>query len=364
MPQSVKDISVIDQIRVRLLEWYRRHRRELPWRGETDPYCIWVSEVMLQQTQVTTVMPYYHRFLAKFPTVAAVADAPLEDMLKAWEGLGYYARARNLHRAAVEIADKFGGMIPDNYANLRRLPGFGDYTAGAVASIAFGEAVPAIDGNVKRVLARLFAIDTDLARNPAARQVREAAAALVDPDAPGDWNQAVMELGATVCLPQSPTCQLCPLDDLCEGRRRGIERKLPVKPVKKALPHYDVTAAVISHNGKMLIAQRPPDGMLGGLWEFPGGKREAGETLAECLRREIKEELGVEIEVGRPVATIKHSYTHFKITLYAFCCRLRQGSPQALGVAAWRWVTLKEIDTLPFPRTDQKIIEALRNHVE
>jgi A/G-specific adenine glycosylase len=319
---------------------------------------------MLQQTQVTTVMSYYRRFLDKFPTVDTLAAAPLAEVLKAWEGLGYYARARNLHRAAVEIVDTFGGVIPDNYAGLRRLPGFGPYTAGAVASIACGEAVPAIDGNVKRVLARLFVIDSDIARNPAARQVKEAAAALVDPAAPGDWNQALMELGATVCLPQSPTCLLCPLDDLCQGRRRGIEQELPVKPTRKALPHYDVTAAVIRHNGQILIAQRPLDGMLGGLWEFPGGKREAGETLAECLRREIKEELGVEIEVGRPVATIKHSYTHFKITLHAFYCRLRQGSPRALGVADWRWVTLKEIDTFPFPRTDQKIIEALRDHVE
>jgi A/G-specific adenine glycosylase len=364
MPQNIKDISEIDQIRARLLGWYRRHRRELPWRGETDPYRIWVSEVMLQQTQVTTVMPYYRRFLDKFPTVDTLAAAPLAEVLKVWEGLGYYARARNLHRAAVEIVDKFGGVIPDNYAGLRRLPGFGPYTAGAVASIACGEAVPAIDGNVKRVLARLFAIDTELTRNPAARQVKEAAAALIDPAAPGDWNQALMELGATVCLPQSPTCLLCPLDDLCESRRRGIEQELPVKSTRKALPHYDVTAAVIRHNGQILIAQRPLDGMLGGLWEFPGGKREAGETLAECLRREIKEELGVEIEVGRPVATIKHSYTHFKITLHAFYCRLRQGSPRALGVADWRWVTLKEIDTFPFPRTDQKIIEALRDHVE
>ena len=170
----------------------------------------------------------------------------------------------------------------------------------------------------------------------------------------------MMELGATVCLPKSPRCLLCPVNELCEGHLRGIEQELPVKPIKKALPHYDVTAAVIRQDGKVLIAQRPLEGMLGGLWEFPGGKQEAGETLAECLQREVKEELGLEIEVGQPIVTIKHSYTHFKITLHAFYCQLLNGRPQSLGVADWRWVTLNELDTFPFPRTDLKIIEALK----
>jgi len=362
---SQPDLSLnnLSDIRAALLAWYRRHRRDLPWRGETSPYRVWVSEVMLQQTQVNTVIPYYHRFLARFPTVEHLAEASLDEVLKMWEGLGYYARARNLHKAAGEIVEKWGGQFPRTYAELRALPGFGDYTAGAVVSIAFGEAVPAVDGNVKRVLARLFAIETDITRNPAARQVKEAAAALVDPAAPGDWTQAVMELGALVCLPQSPRCLLCPVQRFCRGRLQGIEAELPVKPVKKALPHFDVTAAVIHENGKLLIAQRPPEGMLGGLWEFPGGKQQPGETLPECLAREIKEELGVEIEVGEPVTTVKHSYTHFKITLYAFHCRLRRGQPQALEVADWRWVTPNQLDSFAFPRTDQQIIAALRDQV-
>lgn len=350
----------VEQIRLRLLEWYRHNRRDLPWRGEFSPYRIWVSEVMLQQTQVSTVIPYYRRFLEKFVDVEGLAAAPLEEVLKTWEGLGYYARARNLHRAAIEIVEKYEGQLPQTCAELRKLPGFGDYTAGAVASIAFGEAVPAIDGNVKRVLARLFALEGDIRRGATARQLEEIAAALVDPDVPGDWTQAMMELGATVCLPKSPRCLLCPVNELCEGHLRGIEQELPVKPIKKALPHYDVTAAVIRQDGKVLIAQRPLEGMLGGLWEFPGGKQEAGETLAECLQREVKEELGLEIEVGQPIVTIKHSYTHFKITLHAFYCQLLNGRPQSLGVADWRWVTLNELDTFPFPRTDLKIIEALK----
>ncbi len=347
-------------IRAALLVWYHQNWRDLPWRDETDPYRIWLAEVMLQQTQVVTVIPYYHRFLERFPTLADLAAAPLEAVLKAWQGLGYYARARNLHRAALEIRANHGGHLPQNYADLRRLPGFGDYTAGAVAALAFGEVVPAVDGNVKRVLARLFAIQEEVRRGQAAWQLRQIAAALVDPVHPGDWTQAVMELGATVCLPQTPQCSLCPLNKLCRARQLGLERELPLKPARKPLPHYDVTAAVIQNNGRVLIAQRPPEGMLGGLWEFPGGKQEAGETLPECLQREIREELGVEITVIEPLVTIKHSYTHFKITLHAFNCYLVSGQPQPLGVADWRWVTLAELDTFAFPRTDLKIIEALR----
>ena len=350
----------IIQLQPRLLAWYRRNGRDLPWRNESSPYRIWISEVMLQQTQVVTVIPYYYRFLAQFPTVEILAAAPLETVLKAWEGLGYYARARNLHQAAQEIVDKWHGQLPQEFASLRKLPGFGDYTAGAVASIAFGQPVPAVDGNVKRVIARLFAIQEDITKGQTARQLKEIASALLDPTSPADWNQAVMELGATVCLPQKPKCSLCPVNNLCWGRLQGLEQQLPIKTAKKSLPHYDVTAAVICQGDKMLITQRPFEGMLGGLWEFPGGKRESGETLQSCLRREICEELGVEIEVGQPVTVVKHSYTHFKITLYAFYCRLIKGKIQSLGVAGWRWVTLEEINTFPFPRTDLKIIEVLR----
>jgi A/G-specific adenine glycosylase len=360
--QPVEDLSPrIPQIRPRLLEWYRHNRRDLPWRGETSPYYIWISEVMLQQTQVATVIPYYRRFLERFPTLADLAAAPLGEVLKAWEGLGYYARARNLHQAARELVERHGGRIPESYAELRTLPGFGEYIAGAVASIAFGEPVAAVDGNVKRVLARLFALQGDLQHGATARQLKEIAVALVDLEAAGDWTQALMELGATICLPLRPKCHLCPLNDLCQARLLGLEHILPVKPARKSLPHYDVTAAVITDKGKVLIAQRPLEGMLGGLWEFPGGKQEPAETLTECLRREIREELGLEIEVGQLITTVKHAYTHFKITLHAFCCRLLEGEPRALGVADWRWVTLAELDAFPFPRTDLKIIEVLRN---
>lgn len=322
---------------------------------------------MLQQTQVVTVIPYYHRFITQFPNVADLAVAPLGDVLKAWEGLGYYSRARHLHRAAQEIVEQYDGELPRHYSELRKLPGFGEYTAGAVASIAFGETVPAVDGNVKRVLARLFAIDSEINRRPANQQIRQVARQLIDQlpagQSAGDWNQALIELGALVCLPSKPNCSVCPLSQQCHAYAKNIQQELPRKAKKKPLPHYHVGAAVIRHQDKYLIAQRPLEGMLGGLWEFPGGKQEAGETLPQCIRREIQEELGVRVKVGDLVTTVKHRYTHFKITLHAYAAQLlTDESPQALGVADWRWVTMAEMARFAFPRTDLKIIATLQNN--
>ena len=350
----------IASLRRDLLSWYDHHRRDLPWRDQPDPYRVWVSEVMLQQTQVTTVVPYYERFLQRFPALAALAAASLDDVLKAWEGLGYYARARNLHAAARLLVADYEGQLPDSYTELRQLPGFGDYTAGALASIAFGERVPAVDGNVKRVLARLFAVQDDVTRSATTRRLRAIAADLVPPDRPGEFNQALMELGATLCTPTSPRCLLCPLNAGCDGLAQGIHESLPVRAPRRERPHYDVTAAVIHHDdGRLLIAQRKTEAMLGGLWEFPGGKCQPGETLPDCLRREIREELGLEIEVGRHLTTIEHGYTHFRISLHVFECRHLDGEPRALDCAAWRWVGLADLADFAFPVTDQKIIHLL-----
>ena len=340
-----------------LLAWYDGHRRELPWRGERDPYRVWVSEIMLQQTQVVTVVPYYQAFLVRFPTLADLAAAPLDAVLKAWQGLGYYARARHLHAAAGRIVADHAGRLPTTYGVLRRLPGMGDYTAGAIASIAFGEPVPAVDGNVKRVLTRLFAVTDDISLSTTARRLRALAAEVVPPERPGDFNQALMELGALICTPQSPQCRQCPLRDACQGLAQGIHTTLPTRRPRAALPHVDVTAAVIRRSdGDLLIAQRKLKAMLGGLWEFPGGKCRADEALSDCLQREVREELGVEIEVGSHLATIRHSYTHFRISLHVFDCRFVSGEPQALDCADWRWVPPAGLADFPFPVTDQKII--------
>ncbi|MDM8520647.1 A/G-specific adenine glycosylase [Anaerolineales bacterium HSG6] len=358
MPQT----DNYSEIYTNLLGWYHQHRRDMPWRSEESPYRIWLSEVMLQQTQVNTVIPYYERFLTRFPTVTTLSQASLGEVLKMWEGLGYYARARNLHQAAIEIVEAHDGQLPPQYSILRKLPGFGEYTAGAVASIAFHEAVPAVDGNVKRVLSRLFAIQTDITRQPARRQINETANQLVSlAEQPGDWNQALIELGALLCSPTKPNCATCPVETVCQAKLLGIEETLPHKPKRKPLPHYDVAAAIIVLDDKYLIAQRPPEGMLGGLWEFPGGKQEAGESLPECLRREIQEELALDIHVGELLVSLKHSYTHFKITLHAFFAQLTDKSqqPQAIDVADWQWVTMGEIEQFAFPRTDLKVIEAL-----
>ncbi len=345
--------------------WYRANRRPLPWRDETDPYRIWVSEVMLQQTQVTAVMPYYQKFLARFPTVAALAAAPVDEVLKAWEGLGYYARARNLHRAARDIVARFDGRLPQTRSELLTLPGFGAYTAGAVASIAFGEPVPAVDGNVKRVISRLFAIEDDITTAPGRNRIQAIATEMARTAAvSAEWTQALMELGAVVCAPARPRCLLCPAGNgLCRARAAGLAESLPVKPRKKPVPHYNVAAGVIyktTTGPEFLIAQRPLEGMLGGLWEFPGGKQEPSETLPHCLQREIREELNIEIAVDGPVTVVNHAFTHFKITLHAFFARLIDGCPQKIGVANWAWVTLETIDRFAFGRADRKIIAALR----
>ncbi|MFN8448991.1 MAG: A/G-specific adenine glycosylase [Anaerolineae bacterium] len=342
-----------------LLAWYDHLGVELPWRGVHDPYRIWLSEIMLQQTQIETVKPYYARFLSAYPTVEALAAAPLDDVLKLWEGLGYYSRARNLHRAATLIAAQ---GFPQTVEGLQALPGVGQYTAGAIASIAFGARAPVLDGNVIRVFARLLDLPDDVTQ-PATRALLWRAAEHWLPDArPGDYNQALMDLGRLVCKPRAPLCADCPIRERCTAYAHGTQDARPVKAAKAETPHYDVTAGIIwNARGEVLIAQRPLDGLLGGLWEFPGGKQEAGETLPGCLKRELREELGIEVEVGELFTTVRHSFTHFKITLHAFTCRYASdGDPQALGVRAWAWVTPDQLDGYSFGKADRQVIAALK----
>ena len=349
-----------DTVHDALIAWFEAEKEDLPWRNTDDPYAIWISEIMLQQTQVATVTPYYHRFLERFPTVEALATAPQSDVLKAWEGLGYYSRARNLHRAAQIVAAEHNGEFPQTVSGLQELPGIGRYTAGAVASFAFDLDAPILDGNVIRVLTRLLDIDDDVTQSATRRRLWEITEELLPEGRGPAWNEGLMELGRLICTSRTPTCDQCPVAHHCLAFERGVQAERPVKTPKAPTPHYDVTAAVIRRDdGKLLISQRPEDKMLGGLWEFPGGKRAPGESLPECLRREILEELGIEIAVGPQITTVKHAYTHMQITLYAFDCRLVVGKPEAIGVADFAWITQGELEQYAFPVTDQKIIAAL-----
>lgn len=346
-----------------LLDWYARNARRLPWRGQTDPYAIWISEIMLQQTRVETVIPYYQRWMNRFPNLTSLATASQQEVLGMWEGLGYYSRARNLLRAARIIVAQHGGALPASAAELQRLPGVGKYSAGAIASLAFGQDEPTVDGNIRRVLARLFDI-TQPTRSPAGEQrVWELAASHLPPGQAGEYNQALMELGATLCTPRAPNCQVCPVARFCQAYALGVQGERPVRTRRPDQPHHTVTAAIIQKDEAVLIAQRPAEGLLGGLWEFPGGKLRPGEDLAQCLQREIREELGVLVRVGALLGVYQHAYTHFRVTLHAFQCTLQNGGqPQALEHSALCWVTPAELGNYPMGKIDRQIAGQLAAH--
>ena len=354
----------------RLTAWLAQEQRDLPWRsgpaGERDPYAVWVSEVMAQQTQLAVVVGYFKRWMARFPTVESLAAADQQDVLKLWEGLGYYSRARNLHSAAQIVAYEFDGELPRTRQELLRLPGIGEYTAGAILSLAFGLPEPVLDGNVKRVFSRLWDIEEAIDARATEQRLWKYAQEMVGANSrPGAVNEGLMELGALLCRPRTPLCPECPLQANCLAYARGVEKLRPVRSARKETPHFDVAAAVIWEGtpgaSRFLIAQRPGDGLLGGLWSFPGGRREPeDEDLPACLKRAISRELGLSITVGGQVTTVEHAFTHFRMTLYVFHARIRSGSPQAVGVVDWRWVTLDEVERYPCPVADRKIVGALR----
>ncbi len=355
------DPSALVEFRARLLQWYRQNKRQTKWRESDDPYEVWISEVMLQQTRVDQMGPYFDRFIGVFPTIEALAEANEDQVLKAWEGLGYYARARNMHKAAKVIVYEQGGQIPDTYEGLIALPGIGAYTAAAVSSIAFDRDHPVLDGNVIRVFSRLLCIEEDPRRSAVKARLIAVGEALLARGEAGDFNQALMELGARVCTPRKPECAVCPIGGWCRAYAELDDPEvLPRKTPKKPKPHYQVAAGLIYKGNELLIAQRPMDGMLGGLWEFPGGKREEGESLAECLVREIREELGIEIEIDEYLTSVDHAYSHFSITLHALKARYLRGEPQTLGCADWKWIKLEELNQYAIPRADRKIVELLR----
>lgn len=345
----------------RLLAWFRANKRDLPWRRTGDVYRIWVSEVMLQQTQVSTVVPYYHRFLRRFPDARRLAAASEQEVLKAWEGLGYYARARHLHQAAQVVVRRNNGRIPRDPEAFGALPGVGPYIRAAVMSIACGHALPVVDGNVLRVISRRLGIRQHIRKRAVQSRIETYLRSQIPARKPGEFNEALMELGATVCAPRSPSCGPCPLRAACVARRLGLQESLPRKSRGKPVPIVRASVAVLAKGGRVFIQQRPSRGLLGGLWEFPGGRIRAGETPRQALRRECREELGVEVEVTGKLGVIEHSYSHFRIILHVFLCRVRSGLPRS--PLPHRWIRSKDLDRHPFPAANRKFFPELRQAI-
>ena len=343
-----------------LLDWFNVYQREMPWRDTDDPYRIWVSEVMLQQTQVKKVVDYYERFIARFPDVQHLAAAPLQDVLKAWEGLGYYARARNLHKAAQVIVNELEGEVPRDYATFRKLPGVGDYSAAAVQSIAFNEPYAAVDGNIKRVVARLFLMDAPINDAKSAKVFQQQADALLDRDVPGLFNQAMMELGATVCRPQSPTCLVCPVNAFCKAFQTARQDEFPKRLETQPTPEHHLAVGVIYNSAdEVLLTQRQLDGLLGGLWEFPGGEIADGETAEGACVRNIAEVVNLSVQNIRYLTRVRHAFTHFKIVVDVFRCDYQAGEVVLNGPRDAKWVAVAALRDYPLPRATHKFLEEL-----
>ena len=342
----------MNRLSSKLLAWYHANKRSLPWRGHPSAYAVWVSEIMLQQTRVETVIPYFEAWMRLFPDVRALAQASEHDVLNAWEGLGYYSRARNLHRAAKLVVDQYHGEIPRDLNELRKLPGIGRYTLGAIASIAFGMDVSALDGNIKRVYARIFDIEEPVDSTAGEKLLWELADKYLPKGHAGDYNQALMDLGATICLPKNPRCLICPVMKLCKARQNGTQDQRPVMTPKKEVPHYVNAAGVIIEKRRVLLAQRPSQGLLGGMWEFPNG-RVNGDPL-KGLSKALKTQYDLSLRVKRgqeSLGMVQHGYSHFSVTVHVFPCELIS-RPTGTNL---KWVPLKELENYPMGRIDRQI---------
>jgi A/G-specific adenine glycosylase len=351
------------QIAAALLDWFSRHKRDLPWRRTYDPYHVWISEVMLQQTQMERGVEYFKRWITRFPDVGSLAEAREDEVLKLWEGLGYYSRARNLHKAAREVVLRHEGALPPSPEALRALPGIGPYTAKAIASIAFGQDVCVVDANVERVISRLYDIALPVKSRQARDDIERLIAKLLPEGQARDFNQALMEFGSLVCSPRNPACSGCCLGDCCLARKNGVQEQRPVI-VKAPSPIYiSMATGILIHEGRILTQKRRADDVWGNLWEFPGGVVESGETPDQAVVREYLEETGLVVNHPVPIATFKHSYTRYRVTLHAFNVTLHS-SPADLSLQAaqdHRWAAWSEIMKLAFPAGHRKLVQLLHN---
>jgi A/G-specific adenine glycosylase len=338
-----------------LLEWYAKNARDLPWRGLNDPYAVWVSEVMLQQTRVDTVIPYYVKWMETFPNVERLAQAEIDAVLQLWEGLGYYRRAHNLHRSARRIITQWDGIFPKEIQDIESLPGIGPYTAAAIAAFAYEADVIAYDGNLRRVLSRLFNFQEDPRSPEGERFLVSKALEWMPSGSSSKFNQALMDLGASICQPRTPLCPSCPLKSHCQAYEAGVQGDRPIRRKREAIPHFMVTAGVLKRDGTVLIARRPAGELLGGMWEFPGGKCKSGESLKECLLREWREEMGLDISIGKSLGVFSHAYTHFRVTVHAFTCLALEGDPETYEHSELRWVKPEELTNYPMGKVDREI---------
>ncbi|MDR0362092.1 MAG: A/G-specific adenine glycosylase [Planctomycetota bacterium] len=343
-----------------LLGWYAAVKRPFPWRGTADPYRIWISEIMLQQTQAERGVRHFTAWLRRFPDIRAVAEAAEADVLAAWEGLGYYSRARNIRLAAKRVMEEHGGEFPRAHEKILSLPGVGDYTAGSIASIAFGAPEPAVDANVLRVFARVLDICAPIAAAGAKRMVTEAVRALLPADAPGEFNQALMELGALVCG-RSPKCGECPVRGDCAAFRNGTAADRPVKGAKSARTLRETVAGIVlDADGKACVRRRPPGGLWAGMWELPGGEIENGESPGEAVARHIAGALGTPAAVRGEIAVVRHGYTTNRAVLHGYLCELAEpAQTRRDDGAAWKWVAPGELASRPFPAGHRKLLERL-----
>lgn len=348
-----------------LISWFSRHKRDLPWRRDYSPYRIWIAEIMLQQTQVKTVLPYYRRWMRRFPNVESVARASSEDLLKHWEGLGYYSRVKHIRETAKMLIERYNGEFPQEHSTILKLPGIGPYTAGAIMSLAFNEDYPVVDGNVERVCARLFNISTPIKEAANRRFVWETAKRLIPDGQARELNQALMELGALVCVPRNPSCKSCPVVEHCESHSHGVVHERPVSNRARKSKPIEVALGVLVRQGKVLIQKRPDSGLMAGLWEFPGGKVEPGESPEEALTREFAEELELDVHCLDKIAVIRHSYTSFRVTLHAFVCRLLEPnqSPTLRAAEKALWATRAQLDDFAFPAANRKLIDKIKRMV-
>ena len=341
-----------------LIHWYNHNKRALPFRSTKDPYKIWISEIMLQQTQMTTVIPFYERWVNKLPTIQSVATTHIDSLLKLWEGLGYYKRCQNFHQASKIIVEKYKGIVPSKYDSFKGLPGVGDYTAGAVLSISFGIPVPAIDGNVKRVMARLYGFKHLTKYNGAI--INKAISLALENVNPSDFNQGLMELGALVCKSKSPKCFKCPLSKNCKAYQSGNPMNYPQKKVTRAIPHFNVVTAIIWRGDTFYIQKRSEDKMLGGLWEFPGGKVEKGKTLELALLSKLKEECNFNARILKKVTSVKHRYSHYSITMHCYYCE--EKNDKIVSITNSNWIKKNQISQYSFPKANHKIFNFLNKY--